>query len=162
VIRGLEGFNAREENKHAIDFDRLDRRAYIFPNLVVQRFALFTVPTRGLNGGEIRAVGIVCRQWDWFADQSYLFMLQQNQPITYQLASNDDRAGAAASEVSSYAYTSIGTLDNPKPLYIPLQAGNVFSLLVRARAGVPATGFRVANLYVRTIGQFYRQTQEAG
>lgn len=137
----------------AVAFDQIDRREYIFPNTAQQILDLLTLEPRELNGGLITEIGIDSPQFDWFGDEDYLFTTQRVQPTGQQLIRSD---GTVASGIQFYSFRGVGPIEFPTPVRIRLLQRYTWSLVIRAKAGVPATGFAVANVYIRTKGFFLR------
>lgn len=140
-------------SRGAVAFDQIDRREYVFPSTAQQILDLITLDPRELNGGVITEVGIDSPQFDWFGAEDYLFTTQRVQPTGQQLINSD---GTVASGIQFYSLRGVGSCENPSPTRIRLLQRYTWSLVIRAKAGVPATGFAVANLYVRTKGFFLR------
>ncbi len=99
-------------------------------------------------------MGVDCEEWDFFAFGEYLFQIQRIQPANLNLKAQD--GNAAASEIQRYRFRGLESTEHPRSVYIPLKQRYVWSIVIQARAGVPATGFRVANLYIRTTGYLFR------
>lgn len=149
-----KAYTEQELRQNGIAFDRMDRRELIVPNLAAVRFTLFSLTDRELNGGVITAVGVDSPEWDFFDGGQYLFTVQDVQP-TGQLLANQD-GNLATSNVQYYNFRGVGPTDDPSPAYVSLKQRYTWGLIVLGRAGVPATGFSVANLFVRTKGYFFR------
>jgi hypothetical protein len=153
-VTALKGYYTETElRERAIAFDRVDRRSFLYPSLAGATLDLFTVTVRELNGGVITGVGIDSPQWDVFALDNLIFTVNRVQPIGQQYRNSD---GTVASELQYARFRGYGSQEVPKPVYIALKQGETWSVVVIPRAGVPATGFRVVNLYVRTVGYFFR------
>lgn len=146
-------FTESELRDRAVAFDRLDRRSFLYPALTGATLDLFTVTQRELSGGVITGVGVDSPQWDFFALDSIIFTVQRAQPAGQQYRHSD---GTIASELQYARFKGYGSCEIPRPVYIELKQGFTFSLVVIARAGVPATGFSVVNLFVRTVGYLFR------
>lgn len=147
-------YTETELRQNAIAFDRMDRRELVIPNLTEARFDLLTLTDRELNGGVITAVGMDSPEWDFFDGGQYLFTVQAVQP-TGQLLVHQD-GNLIASNLQRYNFRGVGSCEDPTPVYIALKQRYRWSLLVFARPGVPATGFGVANLFIRTKGYLFR------
>jgi len=146
-------FTDVELRDRAVAFDRIDRRSFLYPALVGATLDLFTITNRELSGGVIRNIGIDSPQWDFFALDSLIFTIQRAQPIGQQYRHSD---GTLASELQYARFKGYGSCEEPRPVNLELKQGYTFSLVVIARAGVPATGFSVVNLFVRSVGFLYR------
>jgi hypothetical protein len=142
-----------EMKQRAVAFDRVDRRAFLYPTSAVQSFDLIQLTDRELNGGVITGVGIDSPEWDFFARDVYLFTLQRVQPTGQQLRVTD---GTLASELQFMRFRGIGSVEEPKQVWLPLLQKYVWTLFIPGRAGAPATGFRVVNLFIRTVGFLFR------
>lgn len=137
----------------AVAFDQIDRRQYIFPSATQQILDLIQLDPRELNGAVITEIGVDCAQFDWFGDEDYLFTTNRVQPVGQQLGNSD---GTLASGIQFYRLRGVGPTEFPTTVRIHLLQRFVWSLVIRAKTGVPATGFAVANIYVRTKGFFLR------
>lgn len=146
-------FSEQELRQRAIAFDRLDRRSFLYPNLAGQVFDLIVLTDRELHGGVITGVGIDSPEWDFFARDTHFFSTQRLQPDGQQFRETD---GTVASELQFMRFRGAGSTENPKSVYIKLLQKYTWSLVIPARAGVPATGFRVVNVFVRTVGYLFR------
>lgn len=146
-------FSDTELRQRAIGFDRLDRRAFLYPSLTAQTFDLLQLTDREINGGIIVGVGIDSPEWDFFARDTYLFTLQRVQPTGQQLRVTD---GTPASELQFMRFRGVGSTESPKQVFLPLLQKYVWSILIPGRTGAPATGFRVVNLFIRTVGYLFR------
>ncbi len=148
-------FTETELRERAIAFDRVDRRSFIVPNLNEIRFDLITLTDRELHGGVITALGVDSPQWDFFNRGLYLFTVQRVQP-TGQIMRSQRGNVQSTQELQYYTFRGLGPTEAPTSCYIVLKQRYVFGLVLRARSAVPATGFRVVNLYVRTKGYQFR------
>lgn len=147
-------YTETELRQNAIAFDRMDRRELVIPNLNAVSFDLLTLTDRELNGGVITAVGMDCPEWDFFDGGQYLFTVQAVQP-TGQLLIHQD-GNLVSGNLQNYNFRGVGPVEDPSPVYIALKQRYRWSLLIFGRAGVPATGFAVANIWVRTKGYLFR------
>ena len=134
----------------AIGFDRIDRVSYAAPPTSGLTFTLFTVQqdvTRGL----ITLVGIGSSQIDWFGANEYHFELNGAPPYDQIV----NASGNILSASSFYAYLPIGTLQRPKRVRIEVKPSNQWQLKIRPQA-TPVALVVVYNVWVRTVGYFYR------
>jgi hypothetical protein len=146
-------FTEAELRERAVAFDRIDRRSFLYPSLGGATLDLFTLTNRELNGGVITGVGTDSPQWDFFARDSLIFTVQRAQAIGQQYRHSD---GTVASELQYARFKGYGSCETPWPVYLMLKQGFTFSLVVIPRTGAPATGFNVVNVFVRTVGFFFR------
>ena len=147
-------YTETELRQNAIAFDRMDRRELVIPNLAAVTFDLLTLTDRELNGGVITQVGLDCPEWDFFDGGAYLFQVQSVQPTGQLLIQQD--GNLVASNLQNYNFRGVGPTEDPTPVYIALKQRSRWSILIFGRAGVPATGFAVANLFIRTKGYLFR------
>lgn len=146
-------FTEQELRERAVAFDRIDRRSFLYPALLGASLDLFTLTIRELNGGVITGVGIDSPQWDFFALDNLIFTIQGAQPAQQQYRNSD---GTVASEQQYARFRGYGSCEDPKGIYVRLKQGYTFRAQVIARSGAPATGFRVVNLFIRTVGYLFR------
>lgn len=133
-----------------VGFDRIDRLAYAAPPTSGVTFPIFTVP-QDITRGLITRVGIASSQIDWFGANEYQFNLNGAPPYDQQLAAS----GNILLPSSFFAFLPIGSVQRPKQVRIEIKPANIWQLKIRPQT-TPAANVVVYNVWVRTVGYFYR------
>lgn len=134
----------------SIGFDKIIRRSYLAPPTAGVSLALFTVG-QDFTGGLITRFGIGSPQFDWFGTNEYFLAVNDAPPMEQQF----EIAGGPGPAGSFFGGVPIGTLQDPKPIKVPLITNSIVTLRIAPQT-TPAAGTVVYNIWTRLVGYLYR------